>query len=495
MRLAAFVLGCALAAAPAAASAQSPTPAPDAAAAFDPAGWIADLEQVRQEMSSHYANLEWLAIEREVQLGPIFAAGRQRLMGARSDAEARSMFERLERTVGDGHVRFVWPQAGASTPGATPSEAAAATAPCEALGFRDQGGDARAVATRLAGYRPLEGVSGFPAGLVEVEGRTVGVIRISQFSPQLHPAACAAALAALKPAGEPCDEACSDRLWTLATDRVTADFSDRLRALKAAGATTLLIDLAGNGGGTEWVEALARTVTPVRLRSARIGFVRHPHWVEALAERERGLREAAIGQAPEDRARLERYAAAYAAARAQAEQPCDPSPLFEGREPDCDWLGSGEIYMTGPEAALDPAIVGKPWAADVFEPLAFVFEPGVWSGPLVVLVDSGTASAAEEFAALLQDNRAAVIVGAPTLGAGCGYTNGGLPVTLRHSGAVLRMPDCARYRPDGSNEVSGIDPDVLIGFRTNDGPTRRAKRLAPGLSAAVEQAERQAAER
>ena len=493
MRLAAFVLGCALAAAPAA-FAQSPTPPAPDAAAFDPAGWIADLEQVREEMASHYANLEWLAIERELQPGAAFAMARQRLTDARSDAEARSVFERLERAVGDGHVRIVWPQAGASTRGSAPSDAAPAS-PCETLGFREPGGDTRAVASRLPGYRPLEGASGFPAGLVEVEGRTVGVIRISQFSPQIHPAACAEALAALKPAGEPCDEACTDRLWTLATDRVTVDFSDRLRALKAAGATTLLVDLAGNGGGTEWVEALARTVTPVRLRSARIGFVRHPHWVEALAERERGLREAAIGQAPEDRVRLERYAAAYAAARAQAEQPCDPSPLFEGRASNCDWLGSGDIYMTGPEAALDPAIVGKPWAADVFQPLTFVFEPGVWSGPLIVLVDAGTASAAEEFAALLQDNRAAVIVGAPTLGAGCGYTNGGLPVTLRHSGATLRMPDCARYRPDGSNEVSGIDPDVLIGFRTNDGPMRRAKRLGPGLPAAVDQAERQAAGR
>jgi hypothetical protein len=257
----------------------------------------------------------------------------------------------------------------------------------------------------------------------------------------------------------------------------------------------LLVDLAGNGGGSEWIEALARTLTPVRLRSAPIGFVRHPHWVEALAKREVSLREAAVGQSQEDRARLERHAATYAAARAQAEQPCDATPLFEGRASDCEWLGRGDIYMTGPEAALDPAIIGKPWAAEVFEPLAYEFEPGVWGGPLMVLVNAGTASAAEELAALLQDNRAAVIIGAPTLGAGCGYTRGGMDVVLRHSGATLRMPDCVRFRADGSNEVSGIDPDVLVGFRSNDGPTRRGKRLAASLPTAIELADRQAAAR
>lgn len=493
MRLAALVLGCALAAAPAALAQTGPAAPP----AFDSAGWVADLDQVREAMASHYANLEWAATEREAPLGALFAIGRQRLAAAGSEAEAREVFERLERYLGDGHVDFVWPRAGATGVAGAPAgqQQADDRPPCDQLGFRADSRDGGAVATRLPGYRPLEGDSGFPAGVVEVDGRTVGVIRIALFSPQAHPAACAAALAELRPAGEPCDDACMDRLWTLAADRVTADFSDRLRALEAAGATTLLVDIAGNGGGSEWVEAVARTVTPVPLRSAPVGFVRHPHWVEAFAEGERRMREAAVGQPAEDRARLEGYAAAYAAARVQAEQPCDPAPLFEGRAPGCDWLGRGDLYSTGPVAALDPAIIGKPWAAEVFTPLAFAFEPGVWTGPVVVLVDDGTASASEEFAALLQDNGAAVILGSPTAGAGCGHTRGGIDVTLRHSGAVLRLPDCARFRADGSNEVSGVDPDVLIGFRQNDGPARRVERLAVALPAAIDRAQRQAAER
>lgn len=105
-----------------------------------------------------------------------------------------------------------------------------------------------------------------------------------------------------------------------------------------------------------------------------------------------------------------------------------------------------------------------------------------------MLVDSETWSAAEEFAAVLQDNRAAVIMGEPTGGAGCGHTDGGTPTTLPNSGAVMEVPDCARIRADGSNEVRGIEPDILVGFRHSDGPRNRARAFAAKLQAAVSQA-------
>jgi hypothetical protein len=458
---------------------------------FDPAGWVADLHQVREAMSSHYANLEWAVVEREAPLGPLFAMAEQRLSAARNEAEAREVFNRFESYLGDGHVDFVWPS---NASAGAPANATEPGTPCERLGFRTDR-DGGALATRLPGYRPLEGDSGFDAGTIEVEGAVVGVLRIGQFTPQVHPAACAAALAELRSTNAPCDDACEERLWTLAADRVTRDLSERLRALEAAGAEVLLVDIAGNGGGTEWVEAVARVVTPVRLRSARVGFIRHPHWVEGLAESEQRMAAAAEGEPPEDRARLAGYQAVFAEARRQAETPCDPAPLWRGERADCAWLGSTEMFSSGPVAELDPDLIGKPWASEVFTPLKFAFEPGVWSGPLVVLVDGATASASEEFAAMLQDNRAAVILGSPTRGAGCGHTRGGVVTVLNHSGATLRLPDCARFRADGTNEVSGIDPDVLIGFRENDGGRRRVGRLTAALPSAIARARAQAAER
>jgi C-terminal processing protease CtpA/Prc len=108
----------------------------------------------------------------------------------------------------------------------------------------------------------------------------------------------------------------------------------------------------------------------------------------------------------------------------------------------------------------------------------------------MVLVDQETWSAAEEFAAILQDNRAAIVVGARTGGAGCGHTYGGTPTRLRNSGAILEVPDCVRFRADGSNEVRGIMPDVLVGWRHSDGLAYRASLLAPAVPRAIAEARR-----
>ncbi len=471
-------------------AAQTPASAP-----FDAEGWIADLRQTREAMGAHYANLDWAVNEREAPLGQLFQIGEQRLRAARNDAEAREVFERLEKYLGDGHVDFVW----SSAPSASGAAVVASSAgpdprpPCEVLGFKADGRDGQAVAARLPDYRALEGESGFPAGIVEVEGRKVGVIRIAQLSAYAHPQSCAAALAAFtRPADQPCDDACLESLRVMAVDRVTEDLSARIRAMRDAGAETLLVDLAGNGGGSEWTEVAVRLFSPLRLKSARVGFPRHPHWVERFAADEQRLAEAARGQSRADRARLDSYRTVFAQAGQEAAAPCDPTPWFTaGAKSECAWLTTAPLYATGVLAELDPSIIGKPWAAEVFAPLAYRFEPGVWTGPLMVLVDGGTASAAEEFAAVLQDNAAAVVLGAPTRGAGCGHARGEIETVLRHSGARLRLPNCARLRADGTNEVGGVSPQVLIGFRDNDGPRNRVARLHAVLPLAAAAAEDQ----
>ncbi len=79
-------------------------------------------------------------------------------------------------------------------------------------------------------------------------------------------------------------------------------------------------------------------------------------------------------------------------------------------------------------------------------------------------------------------------MGARTGGAGCGHTDGGTPTTLTNSRAILKLPDCVRFRADGSNEVRGILPDVVLASRANDGLRFRAELLAAKLPAAIEQA-------
>lgn len=455
---------------------------PIAAAAttpFDSRPWIEDLQQIQQTFAEKYANVEWAVFEREVNLPELFATTETRLRAATSDEAAKAAIDRLTRTLADGHVRVQWPAPPSSTP---PSSDV-----CLGLDY-DVGFRGRPLGPHITGYQPLpdDSAPAFPAGYVDVGKHRVGVIRIGLFSPQGFPELCAWGLQTLSIRPDvACDANCSDRLQQAIYGRLSRDLANRIRTLKERGATILLIDLTGNGGGSEWAEAVARIVSPVKLRSARLEFVRGNHWTTHWESIGRDLRNAAAGASPADKTTLDNWAQQVDRAKAEASTPCSSTPFWSGQRPDCAWLAKG-FYATGLLAEADAAALRtKPWGSLVFSPAQYEFEESVWRGPELVLVDGGTGSAAEEFVALLQDNHAATIIGAPTAGAGCGYTDGGTPTTLTHSGGILKLPDCARIRSDGSNEVRGIDPDVLIGFRSTDGMRRKGLRLDAALPEAA----------
>lgn len=452
-------------------------------AAYDPAPWLQDLDQTRQALATKYANLEWAVFEHETDMTALFSETTQRIETASTSADARAAFDRLARKLGDGHVQFRWPAAQQSPNQSLPA------ADCAALGY-----DARMfgapVAALAPGFAPLVNPTSteFPAGTIQVGAHKVAIIKIGIFTPQGIPALCKAALDALRISPDtPCDDACSERIEAWASDRMTVDFATALRALEATGAELLLVDVANNGGGTEWAEAAVRMVTKVRLRSEALGFVRGAHWVKSFQEKESDLRAAADTASAHDRSFLLAMADQVATHRHEAETPCDSMPFWQGERPSCRWLGSG-VFATGLLAADSARVHGKSWASEVFTPAKFNYPEGVWRGPLIVLVNGRTSSAAEEFTAVLQDNHAAVVIGAPTGGAGCGHTDGGTPTTLNNSLAVFEVPDCARFRADGSNEVMGIQPDILIGLRSDDGPHRQGIRVAASLKDAVERA-------
>jgi hypothetical protein len=458
------------------------TAAPLSAHSFDSGPWLADLEQARQALHEKYANLEWLEQEREIKLDSLFERAAKQLAGARSETEARLAFDRLERRIGDGHVEFEWPRPPAPPTAASAAAPAAATRDlCAELGY-DSGQSSPGTAVALPGYVALPATNPFPAGTARVAGTTVGIVRIGVFQPQGYPELCREAVAALSiPNDRACDEECEDRIITRAYDRLTAALEERVRQLQRAGAQLLLVDVSGNGGGSEWAEAAARIVSPRPLRSERRGFVRGEHWAKQWRDLAAQLRQFAAAAPAADRPQLLAWAAEADAALRQGES-CPAAPV------PCERIGKAG-YATGlVGSAPAGAFAGKDWGVHVFSPAQFPYHDSVWTGPLLVLVDQETWSAAEEFAAVLQDNKAAVIIGARTGGAGCGRTNGGTPTKLKNSGATLKVPDCIRFRFDGSNEVRGIIPDEVAGLRASDGLQLRARLIANELPAAVEKA-------
>ena len=453
--------------------------APAAAQPFDRAAWVADFNQLKDAVTRRSPNLEWAA-ERGMDLPATERRARERLAAATDDAGARVALDRFVRSFADGHMELSWP----APPRASAAPALRST--CAALGYRSDP-DSDAAATRLAGYAPVGPQDGpVRAGLVRQAGRTLGVLRIPIFAPS--ESMCAAVLAERgMPADAPCDAKCADGLSRRADALFLSAIADRIRLLAAAPADLLLLDVAGNGGGDDSSIATARMIGGPDVPTPRLAFLRSAARLEDLAEDEAELWAGLAEADPADRALVRRLLPTYAKARAQAARPCDLSPLWRGERADCTNLVNGPFHAGG-LTPTDP--FGGPrtgvWAAQISATARFAFTPARWTGPVLVLVDGNSASSTELLAAMLQDARRAVIIGSPTFGAGCGWTLPREDVVLRHSGGRLALPDCARRRRDGSNELDGIEPDILVGFRQFDTPEQRVRRLLSRLPVAID---------
>jgi len=246
----------------------------------------------------------------------------------------------------------------------------------------------------------------------------------------------------------------------------------------------VMVDVGGNSGGNDSGDWATRLFTARDVHSAPMLMVAAPVAAQYFDEQLGQLRAAQkeTDATPEAQTMLEQSIAAFEARKAGiAARGCDLSWAWSEQRP---WQPHGcsrlieAGYASGQASYLPAKAFGNKkiassiyWAAEVDE------LRGAWSGPVYVLTDGGTASSAEMFASLMQDAVGARIVGRASAGDGCGFMADAPPVELPHSQLRYRVPNCTRLRADGSNEVTGVKPDLPILPADGEGDRARAWRL------------------
>lgn len=455
---------------------------------FKPDPWLADFAQLKREISSKYANLEWAIANRGLDLNQLSQQTETSLKQAQNEGEARKILDSFLNSFGDGHLGAEWIQSKTNIAPATESAQSSVPVPlCERVGFRSQKQPSRIDFTKLSNFREFTTKDSkyFPMGVMRVAGhKDVGVIRIPLFREYAFPDLCEQAAVELRLTPDAkCDEECEDLVGRAAANLLTEALARQVEALKSLKIRALLVDISGNGGGTNWTEPAARTFTPIPLRSPRQQFIRHEHWTRLLKQRLEVIEAEERQPDATNRKLLARGAETLRNALRASQELCDRSSIWENKEPGCTLVAAAaNLYPQSVLPFAKPGILpDKPSSRLLFFPSRYAYREGVYSGQLIVLVDQGTWSSAEYFAAMLRDNEAATIIGEPTGGAGCGYTDGGIQTFLKNSGARIRVPDCVRLRADGTNEVAGITPDVLIPWRTNDSRYQRVNRVSDAV--------------
>jgi Peptidase family S41 len=455
---------------------------------FERKAWLEDYSALKHALEHSYSNLAWFA---SPQSGVDLPALDQRTLAvlhrAKSDEEARSAILAFVAGFHDGHFSQLESMAPATggkikDPASFPYDRQKPEAGCAALGYSADG--------RTGFSLPFESLSGFDliadgqeqpfrAGILMTDGRVeIGILRVYSFHTDRYVALC---LKAWK-GDDVWDEHGQLSMSSLRSD-INKDWygtlADLLKQFNAAKVSAVLVDIGNNSGGNDSGDMSARLFSTIPMHSAKLKMSQDTAASKAYFDEQLAALTKAETYHPDAAGQrlIDEETKTLTAEQAKLASPCPMEWVWKKRQ---DWQSSACKRLVDAGSAGGPLDYLKPGVIEdvriarrLHWPAEYVQLWGTWAGPTYVLTNNRSYSSAEMFAAAMQNNHAARIIGAETGGDGCGFMNDPEPVTLAHSLLRFRIPNCVRLRADGTDEVAGIKPDLPV--LATDGESARAR--------------------
>ncbi len=452
--------------------------------------WLKDYEAMKKYMSEAYANLEWA--RKKIDLVELDKKTIEELKKVASDQEAKQVLDKFLKTFQDGHLKLTEVktesnQSNNETQSFSPDTPGNKV--CSEIGFKFRFNRFSLPFENIPNYQIIStNKDYFLSGIFSLQnGKRFGVLNINLFSHTGFWNNCLETWEEFRTKlTEDCKGECLEKFYFAAANHLSTKLTEQIKVLQENKIDILIVDIGGNGGGTNWVEPAARIISPKPIQSTFFSFIRHPHWVKILEENlqtisddlaRKDLTKQQINYLKTAKSLIEKHLA-------EAKNPCDRMHFWITivEQKNCTLLNTTPALTSGVFEKISSKEIANLKSKDIlFKSNDYEFEESVYKGKLIVLVDRKTASAAENFASYIQATKSGAVIGEKTLGAGCGYVNGGTQYFLPNSKLKLDMPDCVRYRADGVNEVEGIKPDVQL-WETNDDKPQKMEKLLTYLS-------------
>ena len=460
--------------------------------------WLADYQKIKKTLEQSYPNLDWTLEKGEPNLPLLDRVARAAIEKAATRAEADEAMQRFVDTFKDGHLDLRPPRVprwetfkltlnvDALSRHTPPREA------CAVLGY--DGGRAYTLPFDFTGpgvapFHRLSDANAFAAGILDLDrpSRRVGIVRIASFDTDDYQRTCRDEWSRLRLSLETtCERECVGQFRTAVRNRLLLQLESRIRQFRRAGVDLVALDLTDNPGGHGWYKPIGEILAGRVLPVPPAAFPRDRDTVaeldDYLARLDRSLALCPLD--PARRREVEQSYRRYDAARTEALAPCDRSGIWttDDAHDACSQLTSAlpDDRQTLASLSLRSSLDHR-FRDDLLEPAVYRAPRVSWGGPLAVLVDRDTASAAEILAGILQDWAGATVIGEHSYSCGGGWHRGDRPFGLVYSDLELHVPDEVKYRRDGSNYRAGIEPDLLTGWGPDQSEAERARWLIEAL--------------